>query len=264
MPVTNPYPEIKAAEVEEFDRLNTYLRNLDGAGWEEQSYCADWLVYQAVSHLGSGSRIGKLRLDAWINGAAPLSRETMLEVWGRFDSLGPSEMLSEYLKAVGEYLVAERSIPDEAGLQDVDGFRGKQPLYLYQLFRVWEMTCHSWDVLVARDRTARFNAKAVELLADKLDAVGPTIDRDRAATLAEAGVQLNLAGTAISYVLDLSGERPRLQKGPHKDPALVVEAPAEEICRLISGRHFVPGSRPELKALKGSSEDLAKLKRAFR
>jgi len=264
MPAESPYPEIKAIEMQEFERLNAYLRQLDEAGWEEQSYCSDWLVYQVVSHLGSGCRIGKLRLDAWVNGAAPVTRDAQQEVWALFDSLGPQQMLHEYLRAVGEYLVAERSIPDEAGLTEVEGFRGKQPLYTYQLGRLWELTSHSWDVYVARDRTARLCPDAVGLLAGYLQTQNLPIDPQRAADFAGNLVQFNLAGTPHSYVLDLAGDRPRLKQGQATNAALVIEAPAEEIVRLISGRHFVPGSRPELKAAKDSAEDLAKLKRAFR
>src|SRR5690242_11422882 len=108
MSTTNPYAEIKTVEVQEYDRLNAYLRQLDPDGWVEQSYCSDWQVYQVVSHIGSGSRIGQRRLDAWVNGAQPMTREDQQAVWGLFDSLRPADMLTEYLNAAGEYLVAER------------------------------------------------------------------------------------------------------------------------------------------------------------
>jgi uncharacterized protein (TIGR03083 family) len=264
MAAANPYGDIKAVERQEFDKLNSYLKQLDPAGWSEQSYCADWLVYQAVSHIGSGSRIGKARLDAWVNGAKPMDREGMMAVWGLFDSLGPDTMIHEYLKAAGEYLAAERSIDDEAGLTEVEGFRGKQPLYVYQLSRLWELTCHSWDVYVARDRTAVFAPEAVALLAAHLDKIGPPMDPARAAEFKDKPVQFNLGGTSLSFTLDLSGERPSLKPGKADGPALVVEAPAEEIVRLVSGRHFVPGGSPQLKAASGSADDLVKLKRAFR
>lgn len=263
MSTDNPYPEIKSIELQEFDRLNGYLRQLDPAGWSEQSYCSDWAVYQVVSHIGSGSRIGKLRLDAWVNGAAPLTREATQAVWDLFNAQGPDTMLHEYLKAVGEYLAAERSIPDEAGLTEVEGFKGKQPLYIYQLARLWEMTSHTWDVYVARDHTVQLCPSAVDILAGWLHTLNLPIDAQRAAPFREEQVQFNLEGTPHSYVLDLSSDRPRLAAGQDSSAALVIEGPAEEVIRLISGRHFVPGSTPRLRAVKGSEEALAKLKRAF-
>src|ERR671939_210125 len=75
----NPYPAIKAYEQREYNRLSTYLEGLDPGGWVEQSYCSDWLVYQVVSHIGSGSRIGALRVEAWAKGGPQVTREAMQE-----------------------------------------------------------------------------------------------------------------------------------------------------------------------------------------
>ena len=111
---------------------------------------------------------------------------------------------------------------------------------------------------------AQFCPEAVDILAAQLHTLTLPIDPQRAADFRESKVQFNLDGTAYNYVLDLSGDRPRLQAGTDAGAALVIEGPAEEVIRLISGRHFVPGSSPRLKAAKGSKDDLAKLKRAFR
>jgi uncharacterized protein (TIGR03083 family) len=260
----NPFADIKAVERQELERLNTYLRQLDADGWIEQSYCSDWLVYQAVSHLASGAHIAKARLDAWVNGAPAMTRDDQLAIWAKFDALEPSQMLSEYLKAVGEYLVAVRSIDDEAGLREVEGFAGKRPLYVYQLARLWELVSHGWDVYVARDRNARFSAEAVGVLAPLLHTLNLPVDRSRAADFAERPVEVKLNDPSASYLLDLSGDRPRLRSGSNIDAALVVEGPAEEMCRFVAGRHFVPGSKPRLRVAAGSKDDLAKLRRAFR
>jgi len=152
---TNRYAEIKTYERRELERLTRYLQELDAGGWLEQSYCTDWLVYHVVSHIGSGSRIGRLRLEAWVKGGWPVTREVMQEVWGFFDSVRPEQMLAAYSSAVDGYLAAEAETPDAAGQQEVEGFVGRRPLHAYQLLRVWELACHSWDVYVARDRGAR-------------------------------------------------------------------------------------------------------------
>src|SRR5438105_6756149 len=138
----NRLPEIKAVEQEEFARFGAYLRQLDAGGWVEQSYCTDWLVYQVVSHLGSGSRIGAMRVNAWVNGGAPVSREVTQSVWGFFDSLAADQMFKAFSDAASEYLVTEAATPDSAGLKEVDGFAGRRPLVAYQLSRVWEVACH--------------------------------------------------------------------------------------------------------------------------
>src|SRR5207302_2173644 len=112
---------------------------------------------------------GAMRVKAWVGGGAPVPREVMQAVWGHFDSLGPEQMLAAFKEAVVEYLAVEASTPDAAGLQEVDGFAGRRPMYGYQVSRVWELACHSWDAYVARDRFARLDPAAVSILSMNLD-----------------------------------------------------------------------------------------------
>ena len=260
----NPYPQIKAYERRAYERLIDYLERLDPAGWTEQSYCADWRVFQVVSHLGSGSRIGALRVNAWVNSGAPVTREVMQGIWGLFDSLRPDEMLAAFLPAARDYLAAEAATPDAAGRQEVDGFAGRRPLYAYQLARLWELACHSWDVYVARDRSARLEPEAVTLLAAHMDQINLPLDKERAAALTTRPIGFRGVDSDVAYTLDPGGERPRVQAGLAADAALVVEAPDEELVRLLSGRQFVPGAEPRLEVTTGSPQDLAQLRRAFR
>lgn len=261
---SNPYPRIKAYEQREIERLDTYLQRLDPVGWVEQSYCSDWPVYQVVSHIGSGSRIGALRVRAWLGAGEPVSRETMQQVWGRFDSLGPEQMYPAFADATREYLQVEASTPDAEGLREVDGFAGKRPLYAYQISRIWELACHSWDVYVARDPLVRLDPDAVDLLAANLQYVSLPLDKERASALQTKPIAFELGDSGLTYVLDPTAERPRLSAGDGSDAALVVRGPDEEMVRLISGRHFVPGARTQLEVSRGSTQDLNLLRRALR
>ena len=261
---SNPYARIKAYETQEFERLTKHLAGLDAAGWTEQSYCSDWQVYQVASHIGSGSRIGGLRLRAWLGKGEPVARETMQQIWGFFDALQPSEMFAAYSDAVREYLEVETTTPDEAGTQEVEGFAGKRPLHVYQLARTWELACHSWDVYVARDRSALLDPAAVALLSAGLHQINVPLDRERASSLTATPIGFKLTDSGASYTLDPTAERPRLQQGLADNAPLVIEGPAQEIIRLVSGRHFMPGARSQLKLAKGSPQDLSALRRAFR
>lgn len=260
----NPYPRIKAYERRELERLRAYLKALEPEAWIEQSYCSDWLVYQVVSHIGSGSRIGGLRLKGWLGSAPPATRETMQQIWGFFDSLGPSQMYAAFDEAVSEYLEVESATPDDAGVQDVDGFAGKRPLYAYQISRIWELGCHAWDVYVARDRTARIDSEGVSLLAANLHQMFLPLDKQRAAQLATRPIGFELADSGARYVLDPTAERPRLAQDAQLDAPLVVRGPDEEIVRFVSGRGFLPGAPMRLEVKRGSAQDLANLRRAFR
>lgn len=262
---SNPYPAIKTYEQHEFGRLSAYLEALDTDGWVEQSYCTDWLVFQVVSHIGSGSRIGGLRVQAWVGGGPAVTRETMQQIWAHFDALQPSQMYASFSEATRDYLAVEAATPDSAGLQEVEGFAGKRPMYAYQLGRTWELACHSWDVYVSRDRTARLDPAAVRLLAENLQFVNVPLDRERGAALSTRSVAFQLADSGGTYVLDLAAERPRLAAAANAgDAPLVISGPDEEVVRYVSGRHFVPGARPRLEVARGTLQDLAALRRAFR
>jgi uncharacterized protein (TIGR03083 family) len=258
---TNVLPAIKAIERQTFTRLNEYLDRLDASGWVEQSYCTDWLVYQVVSHLGSGARIGRMRLEAWQGQRPPVARDDMQAVWAVFDALGPEAMHDAYAAAAAEYLAAIDALADEVGAKEVDGFAGKRPLYGYQVGRLWELSLHSWDVFVARDRQARLDLQAAELLAGQLQYCSATVDAKRAAEL-DSAVQFDVG--RMSYVLDLRAERPRLQPGTSDDATLVIEGPAEEVVRFVGGRHFLPGSTPRLRAKRGDAQALNAVRRVFR
>jgi uncharacterized protein (TIGR03083 family) len=262
---SNPYVDIKAYEQSAFARLTSYLEALDADGWIEQSYCTDWLVFQVVSHIGSGSRIGGLRVQAWVGGGPAVTRETMQQVWGHFDALEPSRMYASFSAAVRDYLAVEAATPDAAGLQEVDGFAGKRPLYAYQLSRTWELACHSWDVYIARDRFAVLDSGAVDLLGANLHLINLPFDRDRGAALATHPIAFRLADSGRTYTLDPTAERPRVAQAVDAgDAPLVIAGPDEEVIRFVSGRHFVPGSRPGLEVVRGTAQDLAALRRAFR
>jgi hypothetical protein len=175
-------------------------------------------------------------------------------------------MYASYADGVKQYLATEARTPDEAGMQEVEGFAGRRPLYAYQLGRTWELACHSWDIYVSRDRAARLDPSAVALLAANLQFMNLPLDKDRASQLsALSPVAFHLADSGAWYTLDLGAERPRLARTESEgEPPLVVEGPDEEVIRFVAGRHFVPGARPELRVSKGSAQDLGNLRRAFR
>src|SRR5258708_14797978 len=156
-------------------------------------------------------------------------------------------MFKEFSDAANEYLANEAATPDAAGLQEVDGFAGRRPLVAYQLSRVWELACHTWDVYVARDRAAQLDRDAVALLAAGMQHITRPLDKGRAAELAQKPVVFLLLDSGTRYTLDPAAERPRVQAGAAADAPLAVEGPDEEIVRFLSGRHYVPGATSRLK-----------------
>jgi hypothetical protein len=79
------------------------------------------------------------------------------------------------------------------------------------------------------------------------------------APLAGKRVKLTTPNGGWQALFDFSGEKPELLADPAADADIRVEAPAEELCRLLSGRHFLPGSRPQLTWQGGSYQEVVAL-----
>ena len=185
----------------------------------------------------------------------------MQAIWARFDALDATTMLEPYVAAATEYVGYMTGLPDAFGLQEVDGFAGHRPVAAYQLARLWELACHSWDIYVAADAQARLAADAVAVLAPRLDLLNLPLDKARAADLPLIGFRLVESGA--EYTLDPRADRARLSPGL-ADPPVLLEGPDEELVRLVSGRQFIPGAQPALSVARGTTDELNAVRRAFR
>ncbi|HUZ77261.1 MAG TPA: maleylpyruvate isomerase family mycothiol-dependent enzyme [Chloroflexota bacterium] len=253
---------VRSAEHREFDRLSAYLEKLDPDGWQEISYCADWPVLRVASHMSSNAVITRGRFATWFKGEAALGREDFMKIWGHFDSLTAQQMVPEFKKAHGDYLALLDTLTDEQANTEVEAFAGKAPAMRYVLARLSETTLHAWDIYVGRDRTAKLPEGAVEALLPIQRAA--TLDKTRIEKLKPRVIQFRTTNPASSYVLDLSGDAPVLSQGENSAAELSLEMPAEQFCRLMYGRDYVPGVKSGVKVLGGSADDQGALFRAFR
>jgi uncharacterized protein (TIGR03083 family) len=246
----------RSIEQREIDRLSTHLATLDADGWLEQSYDAEWRVYQVVSHLASGARQFQYLLEHWFDGAPPLTQERMRGVWATFDALEPGQMHEAYTSAMHDYFARLNAVPADTGLQEVDSFFGRMPLENILTFRLNEVVLHVWDVLVARDRSVRLPDDTFELVLPAqlhIRAMRPST------ALAGKRVRISATDRAWQRLIDFRGEKPQVSEDAAAETDISVEAPAEEISRLLTGRHFLPGSLPRLTWTGGSYQDVAAL-----
>jgi uncharacterized protein (TIGR03083 family) len=241
--MTTAFDTTRQIERREIDRLGAHLAQLDADGWLEQSYSSEWRVYQVVSHVASGARLFQGNLVHWFDGGPPLSREDMQRVWAEFDALAPGEMLAAFRQATQDYFARLERLPSEAGTTEVDSFLGRRPAQSMFALRLNEVVLHTWDVLVARDRFARLPADAVEVV---LPAQMELRSWRAPAPLAGKRVRLSTPDSRQQWLLDFRGEKPALAENPTQEAEISVDAPAEELARLLTGRHFLPGSLPRL------------------
>jgi uncharacterized protein (TIGR03083 family) len=250
------FDTVRSLDRREMDRLGAHLAQLDDEGWREQSYCVEWRVYQVVSHLASGMLLGSLALAQWLDGGPPVSQEQRQRIWAHFDALAPEQMHGEFRAALQDYYAQLDALPSTAGQTEVETFLGTRPVQDMLALRLHEVVLHTWDVLVARDRSARIPADTVELLRP----VQLQLRSLRTpALLAGKRVRLRTSDGQWQGLLDFGGDKPAVMEDPAAEADLTVEAPGEELCRLLSGRHFLPGSLPRLTWQGGSYQEVIAL-----
>ena len=252
MPST--FEQLRDIERRELDRFESYLQGLDSDGWLDQSYDPDWRVYQVVSHVASQSVIYLGFLTTWFEDGPPMAQEQMQAVWNKFDTLAPSAMLPEFRQAKADYLERIGTLPADAGQKEVDSFLGKAKTETMLALRLHEVALHSWDVYIARDRRATLPADAVtHLLPVQLLMRG----RRKPAVLDGKRVHLRATDQQWQHLIDFRGEKPAVQEGSGDGADLTLEGPVEELCRVLAGRHHVPGSSPALNRYGASVQELA-------
>jgi uncharacterized protein (TIGR03083 family) len=246
------FEKLRTLERRELERLETYLAALDAGGWIEQSYAADWRVHAAAAHLASSKEIFTGSFAEWQEGAPPVTQAQRQRVWDKFNALAPGEVLAEFRASVHAYLDRLAAFPAEAGAREIDFAMGKRSIQ--SMLGLWlnETVLHSWDIYVARDRSAVLPADVVEI-------VLPVLLELRTfrmpAALAGKRVRLSTPEDGWQRLIDFTGEKPVVRLEAEPEPELAFEAPAEELCRLLAGRHHVPGARLRLIQRGGSYAD---------
>jgi uncharacterized protein (TIGR03083 family) len=226
----------------EYDRLLAYLDRLEPAGWTEPSACADWQVYQVVSHLGSQPRITGAAILAGLRGEPPMTDEERRAIWDHFDGLRPDEVLPEFRRANAEYYRLLASLTDDELGRTIPWIAGPAPLANVLANRLNEQVLHAWDIYWARDKEATLSSAAVEDLLDlnlTPARLGGLVKPDRAERLVDKTIEFHLRDPERWATLDLRGDAVAGSWDRADEPEVTVELPAEAFLRLIWGRYDV-------------------------
>jgi uncharacterized protein (TIGR03083 family) len=221
----------------EFDLADRYLGGLRPERWAGPTYCTAWDLTQLVSHLGSGAAIHRHALRAALDGDAPLDQAGRERIWDHFDGLAPEQLYPEFQASNRRYIDYLASLPPETGARLMATFAGEIPVTVFTLFRLSELSLHSWDARVAFDPPTR-------LLPASAAAVLPTMLRTLARrSNAEARGRL----TGSSFGISLTAPSPRQltlsiadavawQDQPVSSPTATLTLSAEAFLRLCAGR----------------------------
>ena len=237
---TNDARRVARASRAECDDLLAYLEQLPAEGWTEQSACADWKVYQVISHLSSGQQINQARLEAALRGTKPMSDDQRQAIWDYFDSLPPDQMLPDFHKANEDYFALVETLSAHELGQTIPWFLGPVPVATALTTRLNEQALHAWDVRWARDQQATLSPAGVpELLELALTSGGVSrlANKEEASKVAGQRFQLLLSQPDGELVLEFQSDGVSARRGRVTDPELTARLPAEALCRMIWGRY---------------------------
>jgi uncharacterized protein (TIGR03083 family) len=234
MPTTD-FTEVTAVLRRSHDELAATVAAMGTEQVSAPSYCAEWTIGRALSHLGSGAEIAAgTILAARGDGAVPAPDNQV--IWARWDALDDSAAAAEYLRSEEALIALVESItPAEADALQVPFFTGPIPLADFLVMRLSEHTLHRWDVDVVADPAAELNTAAIKFLL--------AVQTQLARYLAKPDQAPELDGTVLAfelgehgtYTLDLR-DGVTLAAGAPEAPDTVLTLPAEAFLRLLTGR----------------------------
>jgi len=226
----------------EHENLLAYLERLPADGWTEPSACADWRVYQVVSHLGSAPQIAAGSLRASLRGAEPMTDDQRKAIWARFDSLKPDEVLPAFRRNTEDLYKLVESLTDDELSRTVPWIGARVPVARMLAGRLNEQTLHAWDIRWARDKQATLS------LAPLPDLLQVNIEPPYVSRMARPERAERLVGKTVLFLLSQPDEALSMQvqpdgvtasQGRPDTPDVTVELPSESFIRLIWGRYDI-------------------------
>ena len=223
----------------EFEVLDRWLAALDDAAWQGPTACSEWPVYKVVSHLGSGAEIQLQTLQEQLSGGPPADQEARQRVWSHFDSLtAPQPLYDEFRDRNEKYFAYLDALPADKREQRIKFFAGELPVAGFALFRLGEVTLHSWDIRVGLDPTARLLASSVgPYLPQTLQTMNRRANKDAKQALDGTTWNVALWGPVErQFALVVRDGNVEAVDTPPGTPAASLRMSTEAFCRLCVGR----------------------------
>ncbi len=234
-PNTKPNADVLLAAVRNSRvRLVETVTPLTPEQLRTQSYDTEWTIAQVLSHIGTGSLLFKLILQAGLDGEPAPGMDLMRPIWAEWNAKSPEDQARDGLAADGEYLAALESLNAQQRADWQLDFFGENRDFLNLLtMRVGEHAVHTWDVVVALDPSARLAPDAVDILIDTLRplaGVGKPLDQQLV-----IGVETD--APSRNFVLTVDADGATLEPlDARSDADRLLALPAEAFVRLLYGR----------------------------
>jgi len=235
---TDPTPWLRAWRAS-YEDLKALVEPLDAEQLEQRSYASEWSIAQVLSHIGSGSEIFGLFLDAGLSGASAPGGEVFGPIWERWNAKSPKEQAADALAEDGALLARFESL-DEGQRERVhlEMFGSVRDVTDLARMRLSEHAVHTWDIAVALDPTATVAPDAIDLLVDVLEPVAGRYKPDGT----ERQVKVTTTAPQRQFTIE-TGEAVALRPFEPGDYGAELDIPAEAFVRLVYGR-LGPGHTP--------------------
>jgi uncharacterized protein (TIGR03083 family) len=228
------------------ERLAALAGTLTPGQLRAQSYCADWIVAQVLSHIGSQAQIAAQSLTAVLNGAEPPG--DFQKIWAVWDARDPDEQAAQCL------------IHDAAHVGQLEGLTGEQLGGIRaQLFgrefdavgliwlRLGEHAVHSWDVAVSFDPVATVAPGSVALLMERVPFVAQMAGKPGAE---QFRALIQTTEPEREFLLDVADSVSLTRAQAGQEAQARIQMPAEALLRLVYGR-LDPDHTPPVTVLSG-------------
>lgn len=218
----------------EHDTLASTVRALSDEQLNGSSGAAQWVVADALSHLGSGAEITLAGLRAALGEAEPPAPDFNQGVWNRWNALSPEDKAAGCLAADAALVTALEALPEDGHDVKVKTFLPEPlPLASFAALRLSEAVLHGWDVRVGVDPAATLAEPSALMLADHLgDGLGFLIGFVGKPAEAPERAVVAIGGTPYRIVLD---EKASLTTQARSTTATFT-GPLESALRLVYGR----------------------------
>jgi uncharacterized protein (TIGR03083 family) len=237
-------------------RLHTIVESLTPEQLRASAYPTEWNIGEALSHIGSGAEIMRLRIEATA-ATEDLADDYAQAIWDEWNAKTPDEQAADALVADRAFIESVAALsPEDTGRLSFT--MGPMQLDLEGLLglRLNEHALHTWDIEVAFDPAATVPAEPTESLIDNLEMIARFTGKP---TGAAHEVHVRTVDPARDFTIEIGEQSVAL--GPCRDPECTpdLELPAEAFARLIYGR-LDPAHTP---ATVHGTADLDELRRAF-
>ncbi|HEY7063020.1 MAG TPA: maleylpyruvate isomerase family mycothiol-dependent enzyme [Chloroflexota bacterium] len=223
----------------EYEVLDRWLAALNDKAWEGPTACSEWPVSKVVSHLGSGAEIALQTIEEQVGGGPAADQAARQRVWDHFNALtAPQPLYDEFRDRNEKYLKYVEALRPEQRERRVKFFAGELPVAGFSLFRLGEVTLHSWDVRVGLDPTARLLASSVgPYLPQTLQTMNRRANKDAKAALDGTAWNVALWGPVErQFTLVVRDGNVEAVDKPSSTPAASLRMATEAFCRLPFGR----------------------------